>query len=404
MRRSSFSVLVFAVAFAFASASAQAATIITKPESKGDQAIFPYDARAGKRSIIAISNDGISNLRAQVRFHGTNFSQPFARIIAVAPGGSESLVSDDLVRQGLAAGVGIAFATALDVSNKPIASRVLSAKYVIADAVSQMGTGKDALARNAYVSATGALAPVGSVIDGTTVAFARFQLARVALPSFFNPLHINPAELTFFSFNDTAGGGVQAAPTTWEMYTSRNDGSPYGVTTINVNGINVFKIGDLIGSVGDNRLLGGSAAFTALPFGAQNRLIFYLEAFRTFGIAFPLQASDTSFAAQIEPIFARDCATSTFCHARNGSGMVNLETGMAYVAICGSGQNCAPVPSVGGGRTRPYIAPFDPDKSYILNRILGIGGSRMPPGCSTCITDHEKRLIRSWILEGAKKN
>ncbi|MBI4121628.1 MAG: hypothetical protein HY470_01575, partial [Candidatus Ryanbacteria bacterium] len=217
------------------SANAGAAAVITKPDAKGDEVIFYYDARQDMRSIIAIPNEGVVPLRVRIRFHGENFNQYFERFVAVEGGASAVLISDNLVAEGLAPTVGIGFAVAVNGANQPITTRALSGVYLAANARSKMGTGRTILARSA-TTFFGTPVPVGSMIDGTNVALAQIQPKRLSLPSFFNPEHIEPEELAFFCFNDTPAGEVVAALTTWEVNATRDDGSSYGRATVNVNG------------------------------------------------------------------------------------------------------------------------------------------------------------------------
>ncbi len=52
-----------------------------------------------------------------------------------------------------------------------------------------------------------------------------------------------------------------------------------------------------------------------------------------------------------------------------------------------------------------FVAPFNADASYLLDKILGIqsSGARMPLG-ATPLSAEQTDLIRSWILEGAANN
>jgi CHRD domain len=109
-------------------------------------------------------------------------------------------------------------------------------------------------------------------------------------------------------------------------------------------------------------------------------------------------AAEVSFAREIQPIFTANCS----CHSgRFASAGMNLAAGQAIA-------NIVNVPS-GEARGVDRIEPGDPQKSYLLHKLLGTqrtvggSGSRMPLGGKP-LSDDQINKIRQWITQGAKNN
>jgi CHRD domain len=110
----------------------------------------------------------------------------------------------------------------------------------------------------------------------------------------------------------------------------------------------------------------------------------------------PAAAAEVSFAKEIQPIFTASCS----CHSgRFASEGMNLAAGQAIA-------NIVNVPS-SEARGVDRIEPGDPQKSYLLHKLLGTqrtvggSGSRMPLGGSP-LSDDQINKIRQWITQGAK--
>ena len=114
-------------------------------------------------------------------------------------------------------------------------------------------------------------------------------------------------------------------------------------------------------------------------------------------------SADTSatLSGDVQPIFTANCALSG-CHAGTGpaAGM-NLGAGLGFAHTVNRPSTEVP------GRDR--IEPFQPDASYLINKIEGTAGSvggipsRMPLGGAP-LSQAQIDLIRSWILAGAQNN
>jgi hypothetical protein len=114
-----------------------------------------------------------------------------------------------------------------------------------------------------------------------------------------------------------------------------------------------------------------------------------------------------SYAANIQPIYDKSCATSSACHIgpTSGGGM-ELQQGVSYGATVNQ-------PSTQQPRLL-RVKPGDPDASYLLRKVEGtpgISGLQMPQGCpgppqggAVCPSMDEITAIRTWIMECAPNN
>lgn len=102
-----------------------------------------------------------------------------------------------------------------------------------------------------------------------------------------------------------------------------------------------------------------------------------------------------TLAGNVQPIFNVSCANSDACHADNRAP--DLLPGRTWGSTF-------EVPAI-QDPAKFFVAPFNADGSYLLDKILGIqsSGARMPLG-ATPLNAEQTDLIRSWILEGAANN
>jgi len=105
--------------------------------------------------------------------------------------------------------------------------------------------------------------------------------------------------------------------------------------------------------------------------------------------------TQATLAGNVQPIFTATCANSDACHADNRAP--DLLPGRTWASTFD-------VPSV-QNPAKPYVAAFNADGSYLLDKILGIqsSGARMPQG-ATPLDEAQTAAVRSWILEGAANN
>ncbi len=106
-----------------------------------------------------------------------------------------------------------------------------------------------------------------------------------------------------------------------------------------------------------------------------------------------------SFSRDIQPIFNANCVV---CHTgANGPQGLSLDSGKAYGNLVNVKSTEAPALN--------RVAPGSPDKSYILNKLLGTqtaaggSGAQMPFGAGP-LPQATINLIQQWIAAGAPNN
>lgn len=103
-----------------------------------------------------------------------------------------------------------------------------------------------------------------------------------------------------------------------------------------------------------------------------------------------------TYSGNVQPIFTQSCATNLACHVEGGAGPVNLAAPGSYAAIF-------EIPA-SQDTSKNYVTAFQPDVSYLFNKIEGTGlGSRMPLGAPP-LSAEQTDAIRAWIVEGAAQN
>jgi hypothetical protein len=94
-------------------------------------------------------------------------------------------------------------------------------------------------------------------------------------------------------------------------------------------------------------------------------------------------------ARDVEPIFLSGCS-GEFCHRLTTASR-------AYAFLVNQ-------PSTECDDSRPLVAPGDPERSYLVDKILDrnlCAGHAMPRGLENRLSADEVRTITEWIREGA---
>jgi hypothetical protein len=100
-------------------------------------------------------------------------------------------------------------------------------------------------------------------------------------------------------------------------------------------------------------------------------------------------ATDVKLARDVEPILMSGCS-GEFCHRLTSASL-------AYSFLVNQ-------PSQECDDSRPLVTPGDPDRSYLVDKILGrnlCAGHPMPRGFENRLTPEEIRTVTAWIDEGA---
>lgn len=104
-----------------------------------------------------------------------------------------------------------------------------------------------------------------------------------------------------------------------------------------------------------------------------------------------------TLAGNVQPIYNQSCATSAVCHGK-GASFVVLSNGVSW-------DNTFLVDSNGvNGQQGPFIAPFQPDGSFLFEKLLGTGAGERMPYNGSALSPEKIETIRNWILEGAADN
>jgi hypothetical protein len=281
---------------------------IDRPDGKGDQVIFYYDARTNFTTFINLNNDGGSDLSVQVLFYGPGFSEPFVQTITLAGGGTTIIDVGALksaTPSALPAQFGVAIATAINDAGKTVVSRALSGNFTVANlqvlsawgasGAARTAISSEALLRRHTVEEITLSPDLGTVIDGTTVLLPPIQPLNAHLALYYNPEALAPAslggnQLIFASFEDVSGETYSAASasTDWTVDARSSNGTPITLMAdFLVNGVAVSDIVSVVGAGANGS--SGSMSFNATTSGAAlNRFIFFTETLGTFGTGYLL--------------------------------------------------------------------------------------------------------------------
>jgi len=278
---------------------------IDRPEGKGDQLIFYYDARANFTTFLNLHNESGSSIDVEVLFYNPTFSSPFTRAISL-DAHETRIVDVSALKTGepaLAAQFGVAIATAVDHAGKAIVTRALSGNFTVANLQVSSAWGAPAAARSAVFSGgpflralpISSIPDTGTVIDGTTVVLPAIQPTNAHLAVYYNPETLAPAslggnQLIFIAFEDVPGEvySAQVAATTWSVTANRNNGAPIGpIDAFVAGGVSVSDLVSVAGT--DVNGASGSMSFNTLPSAAAvNRFIFFTETLGTFATGYLL--------------------------------------------------------------------------------------------------------------------
>ena len=99
-----------------------------------------------------------------------------------------------------------------------------------------------------------------------------------------------------------------------------------------------------------------------------------------------------SFADDVQEIFDTEC---WFCHPNNGD--LDLGVGISHAELVNV-QSANYPPNM-------RVVPYDTAASVLFHKIMrdDVYGLEMPPGALE-LTEQEKAIITTWILEGALDN
>ena len=275
------------------SASAADPTPLLTPQTIGDQLIFYYDARADFTTFITIRNGSDSELAVSVLFYGPTFSTPFSKAVTLAAGALTILDVGSLRGSGLPAQPGAAFAAAVDLSSRPIATGALSGSFTVANLRTGSAWGAPGAARSA-VDKNDDLSPKGTIVDGNTAKFSPIRNAALVLPAYYDPASLAPVadggnQLIFVNFEDHYDStyGAAIGSTTWTVAATRANGAGVGSTIFTSNGVTVSDLASVAGA-GVNGAAGSLMLLTEADDPVLSRLVYFTESLGSFGTGYLL--------------------------------------------------------------------------------------------------------------------
>jgi hypothetical protein len=103
-----------------------------------------------------------------------------------------------------------------------------------------------------------------------------------------------------------------------------------------------------------------------------------------------------SLSADVAPIIVSSCSGGEICHSAFGGPQL-MHDQLVGVLPDREPTGCSPY---------PRVTPGDPRRSYLMNKLLGVGmcagTARMPLGDP--LPDADIEVVRDWICAGAPNN
>lgn len=109
----------------------------------------------------------------------------------------------------------------------------------------------------------------------------------------------------------------------------------------------------------------------------------------------PSPSASPSFSEAVNPIFTAKGCTTGNCHGGGQGGLMLTASASANYANLVGVQSSNP--------SFLLVEPGDAQDSYLVIKVEGRAGSRMPIG-GTPLSDNQIQTIRNWIDSGAQDN
>lgn len=105
--------------------------------------------------------------------------------------------------------------------------------------------------------------------------------------------------------------------------------------------------------------------------------------------------TNPAFGANIQEIFSRRGCASANCHGTSALGSLTLTSGSSYTSLVNIDAT--------GDPSKKRVTPNDAQNSYLVMKVEGRAGDRMPLGLGT-LDNIDIANIRNWIDTGAPNN
>lgn len=269
--------------------------VLSRPQAVGDQVVFYYDARPGFTTFLTVQNTSARTLTVDVRFYrpthetefGNGFEPPRSKTVTLTAGALTIVDVGELRDQGLAAQPGIAFATAVNEKREPITSGALTGSFTVANLATGSAFGAPGAARSAS-------SVTDMVIDGDPAVLKLIRPTSALLAGYYDPASLAPvadggSQLVFLSFEDRYDPfwWAQVGKTTWDVSTTRGDGTALADTTFTVVGVRIADLAS-VGGPGVNGAAGSMRFHAPAENVDLSRLIYFTQSLGTFGTGYLL--------------------------------------------------------------------------------------------------------------------
>lgn len=262
-----------------------------RPDASGDQLVFYYDARDGFTTFLSLHNLGSDSLRVRIVLCDAVLTPQITQDVDLAAGATRTVDVASLRVGGLPAGYGAVHASAIDAEGRVRVSRALAGSFTVANLATGSAWGAPAAARRAVAVIGDAVtgAPLGTVIDGSSVRLQGIAPDQLDLAVFYDPATLEPAarggnQILLLSFADD-GSALVTAGTSWQLDARRADGTRLPAESVTISGVTSIDLATLLGPAVEGEA--GSIHFRTTE-GAQNRLIFFVESLGTFATGYLL--------------------------------------------------------------------------------------------------------------------
>lgn len=170
---------------------------IGTPDVSGDQLIFLYDARTDRVAFLSVANPSDDTIFLDVALYNADLSAEIAGQTVSLEGAANIVIDPTSFAGGGANGnAGLAVITpviSMDDLTPIVPPERIVGGFTLANLQLSSGFGQNPFARLA-VDGSGSPAAAGTTVNGTTVAYERFDPGILTIPVYFDPATLAPPE------------------------------------------------------------------------------------------------------------------------------------------------------------------------------------------------------------------
>lgn len=210
------------------------AQAIGTPDVVGDQLVFLYDARTDRVAFLSVANSSDDTIFLDVALYNADLTEELAgQVISLA--GAANAVIDPTGFGGGGANGNAGLAVVTPVRSEQDLTPVVPPQpivggFTLANVSLRSGFGQNPFARFA-VNSSGVPQAPGTIVDGATVVYERFDPGILTIPAYFDPATLAPPEndgnrVLLAAFADDYDGayGLSPVSTTASVTFLNNDG------------------------------------------------------------------------------------------------------------------------------------------------------------------------------------